>query len=604
MLTKKRPQLKDESQLSIDIDDGLSAIYGDERDDLKVVTRGGSRLTRFLVWCIMFLLFACVVAIGGYFGYQRFFAENHEGKPLSMEFVTPDELQSGSSATIELDYTNQTSYPLTNVEIDVNLPLGFIVKATNPVATSPQDLVFDLGTIPGGSDGKVSIDGIWNVDVPSTTGIQALASYKPANFNAQFHDIATKTIATNTSTTLVRVDAPEKANAGETITYTVHVQNSGSEPLLAPRAVLTLPTGFFMQSSVPPLASGGGLSYTLVDIAPAEEATIVVTGAFAADISGTQTFIAVSGIAGSRFSPQATATGLTDVQGSALALTMVGNGASGAIVADPGSLFRVALRIENTSTDSVADATALLDFTAEDNLPIVWKTAVLDGGRSTAKGIAFDAKTIGTLAPGEHKTFNLAFPLKTDLSAVSSAFTVAFFATHGAITIQAVPLSVTLNSDAVITSALRYYDADGAPLGSGPLPPTVGSTTHYRATWTISSGLHGLDGVTASAALPEGVVWDNFSTATSGLLSYDEATRVVRWTTSSIPMDSATVTAQFSISITPAVSDVGLTKIMVGKVILNAKDDVTKAVIERSAESVSTECTGDPLVAGKGMVKG
>ncbi|MEK7633032.1 MAG: CARDB domain-containing protein [Patescibacteria group bacterium] len=635
MLTKRRHSHRADArspkdsaqQMEADISAGLSAIYGDERDDLKVVTKGGSRLTRFLLRAIVALTVICVLTLGGYVVYSRYFGPEQQGKPLAMAFVASDDMRSGADATIEFDYANQTSYPLTNVEIDMNLPAGFVMKSSTPAVTSAADMVFDLGTISGKSDGKILIEGIWNADVPSTTGIQALASYQPANFNAQFHDIVTKTIATNTSTTIVAIDAPETVNVGETVTYTVHVQNAGTETIVAPQVKLTLPKGFFVQTSVPPLAAGGAPTYTLPDIPPAapaadsvatdgspvasavpvapipSESTIVVTGAFASDASGTQTLTVVSGIAGTRFSPQTTTTALTDVKGSALSLLMVGNGSQGTVVADPGSLFRIALRIDNTSDTAIADATALLDFTAEDNLPIDWGTAVLAGGKVTAKGITFDAKTIGTVAAGSHKTLDLAFPMKLDLSAVSSAFSVAFSATRGAITVQSAPLTVQLNSDAAILSTLRYFDDDGAPLGSGPLPPMAGSTTHYRATWTIASGLHGLDAITVSATLPEGVTWDDFSTATSGSMLYDVGTRIVRWTMSSIPAGSAAVTARFSVSITPTAADVGLAKTLVGKTVLNAKDDMTGSVLERSADAVTTECEGDVLTTGKGTVK-
>lgn len=633
MLTKRRHTHHAEArspkdsaeQIEADIDAGLSAIYGDDRDDLKVVTKGGSRLTRFLLRAVVVLTVICVLTLGGYVVYSRYFGPEQQGKPLAMSFIAPDELQSGAKATIEFDYANQTSYPLTNVEIDMNLPAGFVLQSSTPSVTSAADMTFDLGTIAGKSDGKILLEGIWNTDVPSTTGIQALAAYQPANFNAQFHDIVTKTIATNTSTTVITIDAPETVNVGEAFTYTVHVQNSGSETLVAPQVKLTLPAGFFVQTSVPPLAAGGAPVYTLPDIPPSPstpdpvpmtggatavattavpaDSTIVVTGAFASDASGTQTLTVVSGIAGTRFSPQTTATALTDVKGSALSLLMVGNGSQGTVVADPGSLFRVALRIDNTSDAAIADATALLDFTAEDNLPIDWGAAVLAGGKVTAKGITFDAKTIGSIAAGDHKTLDLAFPLKMDLSAVSSTFTVAFSATRGAITVQASPITVQLNSDAAVLSAVRYFDDDGAPLGSGPLPPVVGNTTHYRALWTIASGLHGLNAITVSATLPEGVTWDDFSTATSGSMSYDAGTRTVRWTLSSIPSGSAAVTARFSVSMTPTVSDVGLAKTLVGKTVLSAKDDMTGSVLERSADAVTTECEGDVLATGKGAVK-
>lgn len=623
MLTKRKHSPHTEH----DIDASLSAIYGDDRDDLRVVTKGGSRLTRFLVHAIVVLFVVCVLALGGYAVYSRYFGSAQQGKPLVMTFVVHDELQSGAPATIELQYANQTSYPLTNVEIDFNLPADFVLTSSFPSPTNPKDIVFDLGTISGKSDGKIVINGIWNSDVPSTTGIQVLASYQPANFNARFHDIATKTVATTTSTTTIIIDAPETANVGDLVTYTVHVQNVGTETVVAPHVQLTLPAGFFVKTSVPALAAGSAPIYTLPDIPPAvpvseppatetaipssgtvsiptiAEETIVLTGTFASDASGMQTLTAISGINGSRFSPQTTATAVIDVKGSALSLVMVGNGSQGTVITDPGSLLRVALRLENTSDTALSDATALLDFSAEDNLPIDWDSAVLAGGKVTANGITFDTKAIGTIDAGGHKTLDLAFPLKVDLSAVSSTFTVVFSATRGAITVQALPLTVQLNSDAAIFSMLRYFDDDGAPLGSGPLPPVVGDATHYRALWTIASGLHGLNTVTVSATLPEGVTWDDFSTATSGSLSYDAGTRIVRWTTSSIPAGSAAVTARFSVSITPTLTDVGLEKTVVGKTVLSAKDDVTGSVLERSADAITTECEGDVLATGKGTVK-
>lgn len=602
MLSKRRHHEKHAEHEEAEIVKSLSAIYGDERDDLKVLTQGESWTTWFLKRVIVALGVVCIIVFGGFVTYTNFFAAHQEGKPLVMAFVAPDILQSGALATIELQYVNATAYPLTGVEIDINLPSGFVLRSSEPSATQVKDMIFTLGTIPGKTDGKIRINGVWNTDVPSTAGIQALARYKPANFNADFHDILTKTIVTNTSTTELRVDAPATVNVGEGMTYAVHVKNAGTETLVAPRVALTLPQGFFVQTSNPGLVPGEGFALTIGDIAPGAESLLALTGAFASDVTGEQNMTVVSGIAGERFSVQATAIAQTEVQGSALALTMVGNGTQGTVVADPGSLLRLALRIENMSDAPVSDATALLDFTAEDNLPIDWKAAVLAGGKVTAKGIIFDAKSIGTIAPGEYTTLDLAFPLKTDLSAVSSAFSIAFSVTRGAITVQSAPLSVVLNSDAALLSGLRYYDDDGAPLGSGPLPPMVGEVTHYRGVWSIASGAHGLNDVTVSAVLPEGVAWDDFVTATSGVLTFDPTQRIVRWTVSSIPASSPMITARFSVALTPTSADVGLIKTVVGKAVLTAKDSTTKATIERSTEAVTTECVGDVHAEGKGEV--
>lgn len=585
------------------IDEGLSAIYGDERDDLQTFAKAPNPLTRFLVRAIIVLFSLCVLAGVGYFVYSTWFAGDRSGKPLAMTFVMPDDVQSGAETTIELDYSNTTAYPLTAVRIDMNVPSGFVPSAAEPSMTDVEKLSWDLGTIGAQSDGKITLKGTWYADVPSTTGVQALAEYKPANFNASFHDIATKTVTTTTSTTTVSIDAPETINAGETMTYTITVQASGTTVVTAPSVQVTLPTGFFITSTTPVIPAGGASTWMLTDLVPETPQTIVIIGAFASDVSGDEVLTVASGIAGTRFSPQATATALTKVEPSALALTMVGNGSTGSVTADPGSTFRLSIRLENTSSAPITDAAALVDFTAEDNLPISWSAASLDGGKVTAKGITYDATAIGTIAPGDHAIVNLLLPLKTDLAAVSSTFSIAGSATYSGITVSASPITVSLNSDASVSSLLRYYDDDGSPLGSGPLPPTVGSATHYRAIWSVNAGSHDLKDVTLSATLPDGVVWDDFSTATGGSITYDASTRVVRWTISGIPAGSSDVSARMSVSFTPTSADVGTEKTMMGRAVMTAKDDTTGSMLERSDDAVTTACEGDVLAVGKGTVK-
>ncbi|MFA6018443.1 MAG: hypothetical protein WCT28_04395 [Patescibacteria group bacterium] len=596
------------SKKIVEVDDvaitnGLAAIYGEERDDLRTVAKAPNSMTRFLVRAIAVLFVLCVLTGIGYATYSYWFAGNDGGKPLEMTFVVSDDIQSGSETTLELDYRNQTGYPLTSVTIDLNVPAGFIPISAEPAMTNEEDLSWDFGTIGARSDGKILLTGTWFADVPSTTGIQALASYKPANFNAQFHDIAVKTVSTTTSTTAVLVEAPQTVNVGEEMTYTIRINTSGTSALVAPQVIATLPEGFFIASSVPALEPGGSTTWTLADLVPGVEQTVVIVGAFASDAIGIKTISVSSGVAGTRFSPQATATAAVDVQPSILALTMVGNGSTGSLIADPGSVLRLSLRLDNTSDAEISNVSALLDFTAEDNLPISWTDAVLDGGRVTAKGIDFSSGVLGSIPANDHIIFNLSFPLKTDLSAVSSAFSIAFSATRGLVTVYATPLNVALNSDAGIRSTLLYYDDDGTPLGSGPLPPVVGSTTHYRAVWTIATGSHGLRDVSVSAALPEGIVWDDFSSATSGVVSYDESTRAVRWVLSNIPAGTTQVSARMSIAFTPVAADLGLEKTVLGKIVLQAKDESTGAVVERTADAVTTACDGDAFAIGNGQVR-
>lgn len=583
--------------------EGLDVIYGEDRADLHVVERGKSPVTRWLTRIVLGLAVATAVAFASFFVYTTFFASDTNEESLTMNFEVPAELVSGEVATIVLHYADPTNVPLASLEIDINLPTTFQLTLAEPAPTDPSTLVWDLGSLPENSDGKITLTGVWVADVPSTTSLQALANFKPANFNAYFHEITTASINTSASTASVVLVGPESASPGVNATYTATVSNSGTETLTGTELELALPAGFFVTTSAPALEAGGSTAWTIGDLAPGAALTYVVSGAFASDVSGDVNVVANLGVSdGARVIAQSTSAVSTKVTGSALQLDMVVNGATGNAAADPGSQLRISLRIQNTGDTAITDASALLDFQSDHALPIVWSGATLDGGRVTAAGIVFDHATIGELDPGERELFNLAISLASDVSAEAASFSLVFGASSAGVTVQASPVTVSLNSDAALSVSSRYFDDEGAPLGSGPLPPEVDTTTSYRIFWTVTNGLHSLEDVEVSTTLPEGVTWDNFSNADLGTIAYDASTRTVRLTIAALPDDVSAVSANFSVSVTPTSDDEGAFMTLTSGTTMRATDVETGSSIERKADGVTTELAGDAFAEGKGVV--
>jgi len=58
------------------------------------------------------------------------------------------------------------------------------------------------------------------------------------------------------------------------------------------------------------------------------------------------------------------------------------------------------------------------------------------------------------------------------------------------------------NSEANFVSEVRYFTPEGAPLGTGPLPPKVDKRTVYRVFWKLDNSLHQLDEIKVEAILP------------------------------------------------------------------------------------------------------
>lgn len=603
---KRKPHHHEKSEEEItqdDLEEGLAVIYGEERDDLHTMTRGGSRLTRWLVRAVIALAIITPLAFLGYFIYIRYIAVENDLEPLVMGFDVASELKSGEEATIVLNYGNGTTVPIASLSIDVNLPSTFQVTSMSPEPTNAEDLVWDLGTIPTYTDSQITVTGVWIAEAPSTTTLQAIAQYRPSNFNSLFSDIATTDVTTLGSALTVEMTGPTTASPGQALSYTAIVKNTGTQTLKDAQLALEMPEGFFISDSDPEIAAGEPAEWIFAELPPAFEQAVTFTGSFASDVSGAKTLDAVLGMLDDkRVLLQSTSTASIDVTGSSLQLDLVANGNTGNVTADPGSLLRLSLRVQNTGEAALSGVSALVDFLADERLPLEWSEGDWDGGRLTSAGVVFDAATIGDLAPGGRKLFNISVPVKDDVDGYASEFTVVLGATQGSVTVKATPVIVDLNSDATLSAVGRYYDESGAPLGSGPLPPEVQETTSYRILWTIANGLHSLEDVTVSATLPEDVHWDSFSTADLGTIAFDEGTRVVRWTIASLPDDVQQIEANFSISITPEPTDAGAYMDLLRTTAMRATDAETGASLERSAEEITTEIPQDTYAEGEGRV--
>ncbi|MEK7459105.1 MAG: hypothetical protein AAB663_01725 [Patescibacteria group bacterium] len=594
-------EVADESKA---MDEGLAAIYGEERDDLGTVDRAASGATRWLVRVVIGLAVVAVVSYLGYFVYAKLFS-GATVNPLTIAVETDAAPVSGTVATVTVRYANTGRGPLAKLSIDCNLPDAFHMTTMTPEPTNADELVWNLGSLGANEDGAITFTGTWIADVPSTTTVQALATYRPANFNADFDAVASQSVSTTASTLTVTDEGPDNVTAGAAAAYTFTLENTGEIALPGTGFALTLPTGFYVTTSTPPLTAGAAPTWAIGDLAPHVPTVITVTGAFTADVEDVQQIdaavtVAFDGITTTQAKTQV----FTDVQGNGLRLQLVANGSTGDVAIDPGSPLRISVGYENTGESSITDLSLLLDFQAVGKAPITWSDATLDGGTTTADGIKWSTTTLGAVAAGEKKTRNAIFPLKDTLAAGDAqTFSVVVHATVDGVTTQSQPLTITLNSDTSFTAASRYFTDDGAPVGDGPLPPTVGDTTSYQLEWTVHNALHALKDVRVSATLPPSANWTDTTSTAFGAVSYDAATRTVTWVIADMPADTGDVTATLRVSVTPNGSDVGsFVKLLSGSA-FRATDTVTNASIQLNADSLTTECEGDENVAGKGTVE-
>lgn len=591
-----------------EMDEGLKAIYGDTPEDLTVVTKGGSRLTYWLSRIVGLLAFAAIIIFAVSALASRGWFSSGDFSPLVLAVDAPAEVKSGETIKVQIPYENPEKVPLASLSVDVNVPSSFVITKMDPMPSNEKELVFTLGSVPSHGKGVITLEGTWVVTTPSTNTVQAIASYKPANFSSDFSRIATASVDTKASVLTLAITGPDKATPGADVSYVVKVTNSGTLPAKGVVVMLSPPVGFTVSKSTPAFTAGERPQWTFETFEPGKETSITVTGSYASDVTDVQqmgadvAFLLGSGL-DAKTLVQATGTTPTDVTGGSLRLTLVGNGLAGDTSVAPGDTLRLGYRLENTGTTPITDAAVTLDFQPATGVPIVWSKANLDGGVMTKDGVVYDAKKIGTINPAEKKSFNLAFPVKAELAATDvDTFTVIARATIDGSTIQSSPLTIRVNAAVGFKASAHYYSSDGAPIGEGPLPPVVGTPTTFEVMWTITRALHPLEDLVITATLPPGVTYADGAAADLGKITYDSSANIVRFDATDVAKDVNVVHAKFYVKATPSAADVDKAMKLLSGSALRVTDATTTNRIEKETDALTTSLPDDPHAAGKGIV--
>ena len=268
--------------------DELEKIYSDKGQipDLTTLERKKtSPLTRFLVYTAIVLFSLAAVAWAG-FALMWNPLNVGDGKNLSISIEGEENIVSGESARFIVRYENVGKTSIASLEIAVNLPTSFNVSESKPQATD-EPHVYKFGSLSKGSDGSIELIGTFMSEVPEQATVQAVATYKPANFNSDFTEIATKQISIDDSVIDLTFEGATETKAGDEIEYVINVNNSGSEIVQNILINTVAPNGFNVVSSEPP-KNENALSWDIAELKPDETKTIKFKGAFAADVKGAQ----------------------------------------------------------------------------------------------------------------------------------------------------------------------------------------------------------------------------------------------------------------------------------------------------------------------------
>lgn len=607
-----------------EIEKSLEAIY-EENGKLPDFARFETK-QRPYAWLIVFGIctFFVMLIAAIWFGFILFkpFRGFQQGEGLRIVIDGPDAVSLGEENTYFINWQNTANEPLADASLRINFPSDFVVTRVEPSSSDAKQLLFHLESIPFGGRGSITVRGMFTGALHTKTAIQVVGNYRTLSARTDLEALSTRALEYTDSVLEGRLDVPVKALPGDKVRFVYTIVNRGNSDLKDLQARMQLPPGFIRDASS--TQSGVEVVDASVRVAlpffgAGASSTVSVTGTFASGFSGETQIRAETGrlSAMGQFMPaQISESGLSVLAGD-LGLKLVVNGSDIDHTVPYGEVQHVSLAYENTSSEELKDVRIVLylEGGATGTSSFDWsKLEQSSSGTRSGNALVWDKRSqsiFEKMIPQAEGILEFTIPLLSAASSTHDQVEARLVAeaqmtlgnTTITRTIRTSPRILRFRSDIDLVSEARYSSEEGAPIGSGPLPPIVGQATKYRINWVLNKTVHELKNIRVSAELPKRVDWGGVASTTAGELSFDAEKRLVTWTLNRMPTDVAEESVGFDLSFTPGEVDIGRFGQLLGEARFEATDvDISEPLV-LIRPRLSTDLPEDESAKAKGVVK-
>lgn len=625
MKRNRRPLPDDEQSREV-----LRAIYrpGGVATDLRRLERRPDRSRRRRLFFLLgFLLVAGATALVGMSVFS-----SQKGKfstdQVDVTFDGPSQTVTGDDYIFTVSVQNNGAVRLEKTELTVRYPDGFQFVSATPQASNEFSNAWTLGSFRAGETKRVRIVGRLLGELGSAKAFLATASYEPANFASQFNTEASFSTSITTASLQLAVKAPHAITSGQDVTYELTVSNTSDNSINRIRLEATFPEGLAGVTAKPAASENENL-WDFPELKKGEAITIKIAG----KLSGTPGSVSemkmkVGVLDNASFVVQRETSALVLILKPTLNLSVTSGDAAGGHAVNPRDTVNIQIRYSNDSDSDFSGATLLLTFDGKDSDGVSVGVVDLD---KVSSGTAFvksqneakiswtkdEVKAFDHLIPGTQGSIDVKLPVKSNVRSLGSGMNLAF-AVQATISVAKVgndggpfsaaseTLTFPVTTEIRLAADGRYYSDEGAPVGSGPLPPQAGLTTTYAVSWFVTNTLNGANGVLLKTKLPDAVSFVDAESTGGNTITFDETLHEVRWRIAKVDarvgQTLPTLVGTFRVSIAPTDADVGKVLDLVGASTLTGTDAFSGAALSGKAGGITTDLANDPLAAGKGAV--
>ena len=162
--------------------------------------------------------------------------------------------------------------------------------------------------------------------------------------------------------------------------------------------------------------------------------------------------------------------------------------------------------------------------------------------------------------------------------------------------------TIRIISDVGFASKALYYS--GPFKNTGPVPPKAEKETSYTITWSLSNTANNISKSVVRATIPQWMKFVGSISPASENLTYNSFSKEIVWNAGTIGRGSGINTAgrsvSFQIAITPSLSQVGTTPVIINEAVLTGHDDFANVEVRVGKMPLRTSLDNDPAFPANG----
>jgi len=607
-----------------EIDNHLSEIYLDKlgrKIDVRTMT-----IKKKVNWFWRFLkkiFWLVVVGSLVYYGYSYWWrGGDSDVSALEFQIISPEQIVAGEEFSYQVNYHNPTKFTLTKIRLELQYPVNFVFNSATITPTS-GDYGWDLVDLEPGASGTLQVKGKLIGTPEAVNVVFGNFSYLPGTLTSRFKKEASA--STVISGPGFRVDLLYSQTAfvnqeNEMSLVLSDVQNNYLEdfdltfslPAEANASVVATASSTSVDSKASStqllITKNGGNSWRISNLSAGvgrQEIPLVFIVKNKLDNQTISVRLEKKLAEGESyvfweksFNPQLVSSDLN--------LTMLLGDSKSDVAVNFGDTLVYTLTYANQGTTAYQDVTVMAVL---DSDFIDWNSLNDEHrGQLAGRSIIWTKKEIPALAeikPGGKGEFNFQVKLRAfKESDFGKNLTLISYAQYG-INNNVVrgqsnhsnTLTSQINSNLELNESIRYFNEDNIPVGSGPLPPQVNTKTSFKVYWTVKNSLHELTDTKVVFTLPDKIIWEEGNATNVGSVYYQAATRQIIWEIGRLPISATRADAEFSLSVTPEISDRGKILILSTGSTVRATDAETKQELIRKTTGKTTKLEDDDIAS-------